>query len=469
MKKIFTFLIALFAITLAKAGTFGMGDYVWKDDATQATLKQNDAYTKNDRKPVNLEMELGMWTFFKTQGKGTIVLQYALGNANDSPYVAGSEGTAQVQSPNYRMNWVTNNTYSLVKDWVLARGFSTLTEGDYTPGDDGLNDYSDVGAYAGPTATIPSHIVDFGGKALTSTATGVVLDGTQVPGFVANEYNYMKGRLKYAIMPGSTIKPDTTYSFRLLTTDAYWDGQHVNAGSRQADISINFNNYEALQNEIVGRASEGQPHSEAVNGGNHFDHGMPFIFTGPNIADDPSLSVKWATPGLQASYVNGIVKLNWGTETEINTKAFVIERSVRGTNSFTKLGSIASKAENGVSTSTLKYTFTDYAPIAKAVYRVGEIAADGTVSYSNSVQANGASANTALSVYPNPVVGTTLHVKGVTAGSIYRIVSINGINAANGVIASSKSVNVSKLAAGVYVLQVGNKEGLTQSVMFVKK
>ena len=248
MKKIFTLLIALCAFGLAKAGTFGMGDYVWKDDASQTTLKKNDAFTKNDRQPIDLEMELGMWTFFKTQGQGTIVLQYKVGNVNELPYVASDTGTTLAQSPNYAAGWTTITTDSLGKDWFLAGDYSSLTEGDYTPGDDGMADYSDIGAYAGPTATTPTHIVDFGGKILTSNNAGVTLDGTQVTGFVSGDYNYMKGRLKVAIMPGATVKPDTTYSFRLLTTDAYWDNQHVNSGSRQADITINFNTFEGGQN-----------------------------------------------------------------------------------------------------------------------------------------------------------------------------------------------------------------------------
>ena len=466
MKKIFTLLIAVFAISLAKAGTFGMGDYVWKDDATQSILKTNGSYVKNDRKPVDLEMALGMWTFFKTEGKGTIVLQYARGNANNLPNVTGAGGTTQQQSPNYAMQWVTINTDSIGKDWVLARNFSSLTEGDYTPS--GLTDYSGIGAYAGPTATTPTHIVDFGGKVVTSSAAGITLDGTTVPGFVANDYNYMKGAIKFAIMPGSTILPDSVYSFRLFTTSGYWDGQNA-TGRTAADVTINFNTYEGNANEIKGHASEGAPDASAVNGGNHFDHGMPFLATGPDIQTNTGLPVKWSAAGLQVSIKNGKVELSWATETEVNNKEFTIERSVNGGSSYQTLGTVASKANGGYSTTTLNYSFTDATPATKAVYRVGEVSKEGAVNYSNSVNVNLAAAGTALSVYPNPAASRYLTVKGAKAGSAYRIVSLGGTNVAKGVVDSSNKVDVTRLIAGVYILQVISDNGTSQSVTFVKK
>lgn len=466
MKKIFTFLIAVFAICLAKAGTFGMGDYVWKDDASQSVLKTNGSYVKNDRKPVDLEMALGMWTFFKTEGRGTIVLQYARGNANNLPYVAGIDGNTQAESPNYQMNWVTINTDSIGKDWVLAREFSSLTEGDYTPS--GLTDYSDIGAYAGPNAAIPTHIIDFGGKAVTSSATGIALDGTQVTGFVSGDYNYMKGALKFAIMPGSTVLPDSVYSFRLFTTEAHWDGQNA-TGRGAPDVTINFNKYEGDINEIKTRSSEGNPDATAVNGGNHFDHGMPIIATGPDILTNTGLPVRWTAAGLQASVVNGQVVLSWGTATEINNKEFIVQRSVNGSSKFINVGTVQSKAEGGNSTSTLSYGFTDRSPLASAVYRIAEVGTDGNTHYSNSVTVALNGVQSQLSVYPNPAASAFLTVKGAVAGSAYRIVSINGINVAKGVISSTSQVSISHLASGVYVLQVASTDGTAQSVMFVKK
>ncbi|SEA27226.1 Por secretion system C-terminal sorting domain-containing protein [Arachidicoccus rhizosphaerae] len=463
MKKIFTLFIAVFAIALAKAGTFGMGDYVWKDDASQSVLKTNGSFVKNDRQPIDLEMSLGMWTFFKTQGNGTIVLQYARGNANGQAFVAGAGGTSQAQSPNYQLAWVTINTDSIGKDWVLARNFSSLTEGDYTPS--GLTDYSGLGAYAGPTATTASHTIDFGGKVVTSNATGITLDGTTVPGFVSGDYNYMKGALKFAIMPGSTILPDSVYSFRLLTTTAAWDGQSPGTIAEQ---TINFNTFEGGQNRIKDHASEGNPDPVAVNGGNHFDHGMPFIATGPDIAT-ASLPVKWSPAGLQVTVNKGTVVLSWATETELNNKEFTIERSVNGGSSYQTLGTVASKANGGYSTTTLNYSFTDVTPATKAVYRVGEVSKEGAVSYSNSVNVTLADAASSLSVYPNPAASRYLTVKGVKAGSAYRIVSLGGTNVAKGVVDSSNKVDVTKLIAGVYILQVITDNGTSQSVTFVKK
>ena len=468
MKKIFTFMIAILAISLAKAGTFGMGDYVWKDDGTQTVLKTNDAYVKNDRKPVDLEMALGMWTYFEQIGNGKVVLQYARGNANGSNFVAGAAGTTPAQSPNYSLTWVDINKDSINKDWMLAGDASSLTNGDYTPS--GLTDYSGVGAFVGTDAAKTSNIIDFGGKVLVSTTTdgSITLDGTTYPDFSAGNYNYMKGGVKFAIKPGSSVLPDSVYSFRIFAKSSNWDGE-TRAGNI-GETTINFNYYDGTQNRINGyNKYDGQPDPNAVNGGNHYDNGMPFLRTGPDIETNLGLAVNWSAPGLQASVSNGSVILTWGTETESNNKEFIVQRSVAGGNSFVNVGTIATKAKDGNSTSALDYKFTDASPIAKAVYRVAEVSTSGETHYSNSVSVALSGANSKLTVFPNPVVSGTLNVKGASAGSVYRIVSVNGINALSGKLNAAKQISVDHLATGVYVLQVATENGNTASVMFVKK
>lgn len=468
MKKIFTFMIAVFAIGLAKAGTFGMGDYVWKDDGTQTVLKTNDAYVKNDRKPVDLEMALGMWTYFEQIGNGTVVLQYARGNANGQAFVAGAAGTTPAQSPNATLNWQDINKDSIGKDWMLAGDASSLTNGDYTPS--GLTDYSGVGAFVGTDAAKTPNIIDFGGKVLVSTTTdgSIALDGTTYPAFSAGNYNYMKGGVKFAIKPGASVLPDSVYSFRLFAKSSNWDGE--TRASQIGETTINFNYYDGTQNRINGyNKYDGQPDPNAVNGGNHFDHGMPFIMTGPDIQTNLGLAVSWSAPGLQASVSNGSVILTWGTETESNNKEFIVQRSVAGSNSFVNVGTVASKSNGGNSTSALDYKYIDASPIANAVYRVAEVSNSGETHYSNSVSVALNDASSKLSVFPNPVVSGTLNVKGASAGSVYRIVSVNGINALSGKLNAAKQISVDHLATGVYVLQVATANGNTSSVMFVKK
>jgi hypothetical protein len=470
MKKIFTFMIAVFAIGLAKAGTFGMGDYVWKDDGTQTVLKTNDAYVKNDRKPVDLEMALGMWTFFENQGSGVIVLQYARGNANGQSFVAGAAGTTQAQSPNFQLNWQDVNKDSVNKDWMLAGDASSLTNGDYTPS--GLTDYSGVSAFVGTNVAKTPNIIDFGGKVLVSSTTdgSITLDGTTSPDFSAGNYNYMKGGIKFAIKPGASVLPDSVYSFRLYCKSSNWDGE--TRGTQIGERTINFNTFEGNNNRIKTNsptAADGVPDPNAVNGGNHFDHGMPFIMTGPDIQNPAPLAVNWSAPGLQASVSNGSVILTWGTETESNNKEFIVQRSVAGSNSFVNVGTVASKSNGGNSTSALDYKYTDGAPIANAVYRVAEVSNSGETHYSNSVSVALNDASSKLSVFPNPVVSGTLNVKGASAGSVYRIVSVNGINALSGKLNAAKQISVDHLATGVYVLQVATANGNTSSVMFVKK
>src|SRR5699024_8420533 len=99
------------------------------------------------------------------------------------------------------------------------------------------------------------------------------------------------------------------------------------------------------------------------------------------------------------------------TANEVNVKSFDIERSFNGADFTT----VSTKAANNRSTQ-LSYSYIDADPIAlkaqeKLYYRLKMIDADGKYSYSNVVVINPFVSKTGLSVYPNPVKGSTLYIK----------------------------------------------------------
>lgn len=95
--------------------------------------------------------------------------------------------------------------------------------------------------------------------------------------------------------------------------------------------------------------------------------------------------------------------LTWNTKTESNNKGFELQRSADGKN-YSTIANIASKAENGNSTTQLNYQYADASPLGGTnFYRLKQFDFDGKFSYSNIVTLkNKVSDIRITSVYPNP-------------------------------------------------------------------
>jgi len=97
---------------------------------------------------------------------------------------------------------------------------------------------------------------------------------------------------------------------------------------------------------------------------------------------------------------NGAAKLNWTTATETNNRYFSIERSADG-ESWSSIGKLNSKAQNGNSLAPLSYSFTDNSLLSgNNYYRFKQVDHNGKFSYSPvKVIYN---ARITPVVYPNP-------------------------------------------------------------------
>ena len=113
---------------------------------------------------------------------------------------------------------------------------------------------------------------------------------------------------------------------------------------------------------------------------------------------------------------NKVVELKWETVEERTNSFFTIERSIDGTN-FAALKSVPSKAVNGNSTGSLKYTDIDEKPYkGTSYYRLRQVDIDGTVKYSKIVSVNfeGNAIDPSAEgfiVYPNPNDGSKVNIK----------------------------------------------------------
>jgi hypothetical protein len=131
----------------------------------------------------------------------------------------------------------------------------------------------------------------------------------------------------------------------------------------------------------------------------------------------------------RATYIasNNTTQLKWSTAQEINSKFFIVERSVDGGSNWITLGSVNAA---GNSSSFKNYEFTDLSPQRGTdLYRLREVNIDNSYTYSRIVNINISSAlSTYFSLYPNPTHGYAYVYTTVstTAPATIQVIDVNG-------------------------------------------
>jgi len=120
--------------------------------------------------------------------------------------------------------------------------------------------------------------------------------------------------------------------------------------------------------------------------------------------------------------ISNQVQLNWQTGSEINSDAFIIERSTDG-NTF---NTIAQVNASGNTASQLNYSYTDKNPVTgKNYYRLKMLDKDGYADYSKVIVINKIQTGfTGISLYPNPA-SNYIVVNHPFAGSNEQLMVIN--------------------------------------------
>ncbi|HEX6915886.1 MAG TPA: T9SS type A sorting domain-containing protein [Chitinophagaceae bacterium] len=171
-------------------------------------------------------------------------------------------------------------------------------------------------------------------------------------------------------------------------------------------------------------------------------------------------------------------RLRWITATESGNKGFELQRSVNG-QQFSTIGFIASKAENGNSTTIQDYVYVDSKPFeGSTYYRLKQIDNEGKVTYSNVVVLSRKTAVITLgSVYPNPA-SNELNIRvnapaaqqaiAVITDLAGKVISRQSLSLAGGT--TSHRMNISQLAAGNYFIRLVCGNGCETTVQrFVKQ
>lgn len=166
------------------------------------------------------------------------------------------------------------------------------------------------------------------------------------------------------------------------------------------------------------------------------------------------------------------IVLDWSTATELNNKGFVIERSTDGT----RFETIGWKDGAGNSSRQTNYTYTDnfVQPNQLYYYRLRQTDIDSRESLSAIRQARiGEVAALQATISPNPAKG---QVKVFVLGS-KGLSNINLVNAKGQIVKKWNQLNcttapqvldISRIAAGVYTIQVINKDAVLTEQLVIE-
>ena len=150
--------------------------------------------------------------------------------------------------------------------------------------------------------------------------------------------------------------------------------------------------------------------------------------------------------------------LYWNTLTEANNNKFVVQRSTDGV-TYSNIGTVATQAIGGNSSTTLSYNFLDANPVqGKAYYKLQIVNNDNKFTYSPTVTLRrGAGSIEIVDVRPNPTTGTVyFNVIGFSSNISVKVLDMSGKTVAikaNINTTNNGSVDMGNLANGTYILQ----------------
>jgi hypothetical protein len=163
------------------------------------------------------------------------------------------------------------------------------------------------------------------------------------------------------------------------------------------------------------------------------------------------------------------VNINWTSASEINTSHFEVERSTNGKN-YTTIATVNATGSPSVLTS---YTVADNSPKAINYYRLRMVDNDGTYKYSQvrMVRLDGQLAGHAVQMYPVPVANQ-LTINHTQAGiRQVRVLGIWGqlLHTQQAELSQTAQVDMSRYAAGVYIIETTDENGIITREQLVKE
>jgi hypothetical protein len=177
---------------------------------------------------------------------------------------------------------------------------------------------------------------------------------------------------------------------------------------------------------------------------------------------------------IKASITGATNTITWTTATESDNNKFVIERSTNGS-TYASIGEVATKAILGNSNTALNYSFVDANPAqGKQFYRLQMVSNTGVKTFSQIVTLRrGAGKLEIADVRPNPTKGILyLNLLGADNNIVNLVVrALDGkqLISKNLVQSANLSVDLTALAAGMYLLEVTDIKTQEKAILKVVK
>ena len=172
-------------------------------------------------------------------------------------------------------------------------------------------------------------------------------------------------------------------------------------------------------------------------------------------------------------HINTVNHLKWKTSNESNNNFFEVERSADGAN-FATLGRVLA---HGTTSETHAYTFDDVKPFAgKNYYRLKQVDFNGEIHYTQTIIIEVKRNGGGLFIQPNPATSVINYNFFVNEASIatIQVLDVNG----KIIITNKKNVtegenifdmDIQSLPKGVYILQIVETSGTSQTQRFIKE
>nr|MBP7184376.1 T9SS type A sorting domain-containing protein [Saprospiraceae bacterium] len=165
--------------------------------------------------------------------------------------------------------------------------------------------------------------------------------------------------------------------------------------------------------------------------------------------------------------------ISWSTSSELNTKKFIVERSVNGNSNWSKVGEVAA---SGTTAETRNYSLNDEKPLSLSYYRLVTVDVDGTSKVSNVVSVQRSKdAFGIINIFPVPSHETVTVTYESTDRSnieinVYDILGkhVLSMNKLSDLGINNFSIPVQQLTNGVYTITIGNGAN-TATSKFVKE
>lgn len=157
-----------------------------------------------------------------------------------------------------------------------------------------------------------------------------------------------------------------------------------------------------------------------------------------------------------ATQTNNKIVLYWQTASEYNNKGFEIQRMING-GDYKTIAFVPSMSVNGNSDVVLNYRYEDIDMLKGAgllYYRLRQINADGTISFSDVRVVKNNAENFEILIYPNPATTITNIILPGDIGPVDIVLTdISGRNIKNWT-GAINHLQLSNLRAGTYILKV---------------